>query len=232
MAVPADGERGLRLPAEAAPAHGIADVGPLRAAGHDGGRAGRGPGRARPAGAEAACGKPWTQLLGAVSEADRILLTLKEVEGLSLKELEKIYRVNENALKVRLVPGAATRAEGVRGARRGRGERFRLKPIEGLCIYAQRVAATKKLWTRCSRHTGRPARSRNRAPTSCRNSGSASKAASTFSFFLGRMASGFVTAAVARRWRWPSTSISHGRTPRSTRRATWKRWRPAIPPTR
>jgi RNA polymerase sigma-70 factor (ECF subfamily) len=41
-------------------------------------------------------------LLGAVSEEDRILLTLKEVEGLSLKELEKIYRVNENALKVRL----------------------------------------------------------------------------------------------------------------------------------
>ena len=41
-------------------------------------------------------------LLGAVSEDDRILLTLKEVEGLSLKELEKIYRVNENALKVRL----------------------------------------------------------------------------------------------------------------------------------
>jgi RNA polymerase sigma-70 factor (ECF subfamily) len=41
-------------------------------------------------------------LLGAVSEQDRILLLLKEVEGLSLKELEKIYRVNENALKVRL----------------------------------------------------------------------------------------------------------------------------------
>src|SRR5437016_13814035 len=41
-------------------------------------------------------------LLGAVSEEDRILLTLKEVEGLSLKELEVIYRVNENALKVRL----------------------------------------------------------------------------------------------------------------------------------
>src|SRR5713226_9849886 len=41
-------------------------------------------------------------LLGAVSEADRILLLLKEVEGLSLKELEKIYKVNENALKVRL----------------------------------------------------------------------------------------------------------------------------------
>lgn len=41
-------------------------------------------------------------LLGAVSEADRILLILKEVEGLSLKELEKIYNVKENALKVRL----------------------------------------------------------------------------------------------------------------------------------
>jgi RNA polymerase sigma-70 factor, ECF subfamily len=41
-------------------------------------------------------------LLETVSEEDRILLTLKEVEGLTLKELEKIYRVNENALKVRL----------------------------------------------------------------------------------------------------------------------------------
>ena len=43
-----------------------------------------------------------SSLLGAVSEEDRILLTLKEVEGLTLKELEKIYHVNENALKVRL----------------------------------------------------------------------------------------------------------------------------------
>lgn len=42
------------------------------------------------------------ELLGSVSEEDRILLTLKEVEGLSLKELEKVYNVNENALKVRL----------------------------------------------------------------------------------------------------------------------------------
>lgn len=41
-------------------------------------------------------------LLGAVSEEDRILLILKEVEGLSLKELEKVYNVKENALKVRL----------------------------------------------------------------------------------------------------------------------------------
>jgi RNA polymerase sigma-70 factor (ECF subfamily) len=37
-----------------------------------------------------------------VSEEDRLLLTLKEVEGLSLKELEKVYKVSENALKVRL----------------------------------------------------------------------------------------------------------------------------------
>lgn len=41
-------------------------------------------------------------LLSEVSEEDRILLSLKEVEGLSLKELEKVYHVNENALKVRL----------------------------------------------------------------------------------------------------------------------------------
>src|SRR6202046_5090956 len=41
-------------------------------------------------------------LLASVSEEDRILLTLKEVEGLSLKELENIYHVNENSLKVRL----------------------------------------------------------------------------------------------------------------------------------
>jgi len=41
-------------------------------------------------------------LLASVSEADRALLILKEVEGLSLKELEQIYHVNENALKVRL----------------------------------------------------------------------------------------------------------------------------------
>ena len=41
-------------------------------------------------------------LLEKVSEEDRILLTMKEVEGLSFKELEKIYGVNENALKVRL----------------------------------------------------------------------------------------------------------------------------------
>jgi RNA polymerase sigma-70 factor, ECF subfamily len=42
------------------------------------------------------------ELLSGVSEEDRLLLIMKEVEGLSLKEMEKIYNVNENALKVRL----------------------------------------------------------------------------------------------------------------------------------
>jgi RNA polymerase sigma-70 factor, ECF subfamily len=42
------------------------------------------------------------ELLQAVSEQDRMLLMMKEVEGLSLKELESIYNVKENALKVRL----------------------------------------------------------------------------------------------------------------------------------
>jgi len=41
-------------------------------------------------------------LLSHVSEEDRILLTLKEVEGLSLKELEAVYGVSEKVLKVRL----------------------------------------------------------------------------------------------------------------------------------
>jgi len=41
-------------------------------------------------------------LLDSVSEEDRILLTLKEVQGLSVKELKSIYRIRENALKVRL----------------------------------------------------------------------------------------------------------------------------------
>jgi RNA polymerase sigma-70 factor (ECF subfamily) len=42
------------------------------------------------------------ELLGAVSEADRILLILREVEGLSLQDMEKIYQTNQNTLKVRL----------------------------------------------------------------------------------------------------------------------------------
>jgi RNA polymerase sigma-70 factor (ECF subfamily) len=42
------------------------------------------------------------QLLARLSNADRELLTLKEVQGLSLRELERIYGVNTNAMKVRL----------------------------------------------------------------------------------------------------------------------------------
>ena len=62
-------------------------------------------------------------LLAAVSEADRSLLILKEVEGLSLKELEQVYHVNENALKVRLfrarqrvLKALSSRRDGAKGA--------------------------------------------------------------------------------------------------------------------
>jgi RNA polymerase sigma-70 factor (ECF subfamily) len=54
-------------------------------------------------------------LLASVSEEDRILLTLKEVEGLSLKELEQIYHVNENSLKVRLFRARQRVLKNVRG---------------------------------------------------------------------------------------------------------------------
>ena len=41
-------------------------------------------------------------MLDRVSNDDRVLLTLKEIQGLSLKELSVVYKVNTNALKVRL----------------------------------------------------------------------------------------------------------------------------------
>lgn len=41
-------------------------------------------------------------LLDRVSPEDRMLLVLKEIQGLSLKELSEVYKVNTNALKVRL----------------------------------------------------------------------------------------------------------------------------------
>jgi RNA polymerase sigma-70 factor (ECF subfamily) len=49
---------------------------------------------------------------------------LKEVEGLSLKELEKIYKVNENALKVRLFRARqrVLKAYGSAEARDGTGQ--------------------------------------------------------------------------------------------------------------
>ncbi len=42
------------------------------------------------------------RLLDRLGAADRTLLVLKEIEGLTLKELEGIYQINTNALKVRL----------------------------------------------------------------------------------------------------------------------------------
>ena len=66
-------------------------------------------------------------LLANVSEEDRSLLILKEVEGLSLRELESIYHVNENALKVRLfrarqrVLKASAKAKEVPGELKGAG---------------------------------------------------------------------------------------------------------------
>jgi RNA polymerase sigma-70 factor (ECF subfamily) len=66
-------------------------------------------------------------LLANVSEEDRSLLILKEVEGLSLRELESIYHVNENALKVRLfrarqrVLKAFAKAKEVPGELKGAG---------------------------------------------------------------------------------------------------------------
>lgn len=41
-------------------------------------------------------------LLGQISEHDRMLLVLKEVEGLSIKQLKEVYGASEGALKVRL----------------------------------------------------------------------------------------------------------------------------------
>jgi RNA polymerase sigma-70 factor (ECF subfamily) len=62
-------------------------------------------------------------LLQSVSEQDRILLTLKEVEGLSLKELEKIYSVNENALKVRLFRARQRVLNAYQATQRGKGSK-------------------------------------------------------------------------------------------------------------
>lgn len=61
-------------------------------------------------------------LLAAVSAEDRILLTLKEVEGLSLRELEQIYHVSENSLKVRLFRARQRVLKNVKGVTRRRGK--------------------------------------------------------------------------------------------------------------
>jgi RNA polymerase sigma-70 factor (ECF subfamily) len=61
-------------------------------------------------------------LLATVSEADRTLLILKEVEGLSLKELEKVYHVKENALKVRLFRARQRVLKALSARREGAGQ--------------------------------------------------------------------------------------------------------------
>jgi len=61
-------------------------------------------------------------LLSGVSEEDRMLLTLKEVEGLTLKELEKVYHVNENALKVRLFRARQRVLKAFAASKSGQGE--------------------------------------------------------------------------------------------------------------
>jgi len=61
-------------------------------------------------------------LLSSVSEEDRILLTLKEVEGLSLRELEQIYHVSENSLKVRLFRARQRVLKSVKGVTSRQGK--------------------------------------------------------------------------------------------------------------
>ncbi len=102
VAVPVDGECFLRLSAPRQAAERIADGGPQRAAGDDGRFACRGAGKTTRSGRKSDVREFMDALFRHVSEEDRLLLTLKEVEGLSLRELERIYGVNENALKVRL----------------------------------------------------------------------------------------------------------------------------------
>ena len=101
-------------------------------------------------------------MLSTVSEADRILLTLKEVEGLSLKELEKIYRVKENALKVRLFR-ARQRVLKAFGEGPAGAERERCGESRNIDVCTGKIKATKtQSWTRCSAPTGRRARIRKR----------------------------------------------------------------------
>jgi RNA polymerase sigma-70 factor (ECF subfamily) len=59
------------------------------------------------------------ELLSSVSTEDRMLLTLKEVEGLSLKDLEKVYGANENALKVRLFRARQRVLKAFQGSEKG-----------------------------------------------------------------------------------------------------------------
>ena len=58
------------------------------------------------------------ELLSNISAEDRVLLLMKEVEGLSLREMEKVYNVNETALKVRLFRARQRVLKAIKPARR------------------------------------------------------------------------------------------------------------------
>lgn len=60
-------------------------------------------------------------LLSHISEEDRVLLLMKEVEGLSLKELGAIYNANESALKVRLFRARQRVLKAFRAGSEGKG---------------------------------------------------------------------------------------------------------------
>lgn len=79
------------------------------------------------------------RILGEVSPADRILLTLREVEGLSLSELEGIYDANANAIKVRLFRARKRALEAYE--RLQEADRLRRKSAELEFATAQAVAA-------------------------------------------------------------------------------------------
>lgn len=70
-------------------------------------------------------------LLDAVSDDDRVLLTLKEVEGLTLKELEQVYGVNENALKVRLFRARQRVLKAYEQSKTGEAERLKTETAKG-----------------------------------------------------------------------------------------------------
>ena len=167
MVVSPDGQRSFRLSKEAAAPPGVPDVRSFGAAGPDGRCHGRQQGRTRGTVTRRRSGNRWI-LCRSGFRGRPALVMMKEVEGLSLKELEKIYKVNENALKVRLFR-ARQRVLKAFGAaeKEGRGSsgwRFEVK----IC----RCAATRtKSWMPFSGRTAMPARIPKQARISCPPSG-------------------------------------------------------------
>ena len=67
------------------------------------------------------------ELLSNISEDDRVLLLMKEVEGLSLREMEQVYHVNETALKVRLFRARQRVLKAIRPAKQDSAKRDTVK---------------------------------------------------------------------------------------------------------